>query len=98
MIREVNQALDSYESVLENGTQTEKMLELGALLANVRRGREEAYALLAAVPSPNKVPAHLCEEIVGVTKGLFGFIESCQQREKLIQRMAESHERGRFVA
>ncbi len=93
MMRELNTALDRYEASLRGADSISRMLELGALLACVRRGRDQALELLASVPSPNRVPSHLSEEVVGVANALFGFLESCDQREALIMRLAEGMRR-----
>jgi len=92
--REVNSSLDSYESLDEGCTQTKKVLELGALLSSVRRGRRQALELLSTVPSPNQVPANLGEEVASVAKALFCFIHTCDQREDLVGRIVSGWERG----
>jgi hypothetical protein len=81
---EVNSSLDSYEEKLRGPSQREKMLELGALLANVRQGRREAMELLRGVPSPNKVPAYLAEDVSRIGSALFRFVETCDERERII--------------
>jgi|GEM_PF-6321477 len=90
---ELNRALDSYENMLDNATAQEQVLELGALLANVRRGRAEAFELMGHVPSPNSVPAYLAEEVACVTRALFKFIDTCDHREAVINRMATGWQR-----
>jgi hypothetical protein len=84
---EVNSSLDCYESLADKCSQTEKVLELGALLSSVRRGRRQALELLRVVPSPKQVPSHLGEEVAGIAKALFGFIHTCDQRAAIINRI-----------
>jgi len=81
---EVTRSLDWYESKLGKLTKPQELLELGALLASVRRGRSMAEDLLRGVPSPNQVPANVAESVAEVTTSLFHFIESCNQREEVI--------------
>jgi len=85
---EVTRSLDWYENKLGNVSTPAQMLELGALLASVRHGREMAMDLLKTVPSPNKVPFDVAESVADVTRSLFNFVDSCDQREETINKIA----------
>ncbi|HNX04009.1 MAG TPA: hypothetical protein PKI32_00820 [Opitutales bacterium] len=85
---DMERSLDSYESRLGSMTRPEEMLELGALLSSVRRGRRMALELLRGIPSPNKVPPYLADSVAEVMTSLFNFVSSCDDREATIQRMA----------
>lgn len=81
---EVTRSLDWYEQRLGKLNKAEELLELGALLSSIRRGRAMAEELVRGVPSPNQVPAHVAESVAEVTSSLFHFIESCDKREEII--------------
>jgi hypothetical protein len=87
---EVNRSLDSYEEKLRGSSQREKMLELGALLANVRQGRREALELLRCLPSPNKVPQCVADDVSRIGNALFRFVDTCDERERIIISMTSS--------
>ena len=46
-----------------------------------------AEELLRGVPSPNQVPPNVAESVAEVTTSLFRFIDSCDRREEVINRM-----------
>jgi len=94
---EVTRSLDWYESKLGRLTKPEELLELGALLASVRRGRAMAEDLLRGVPSPNQVPADVAESVAEVTTSLFHFIDSCDQREEAINSIVLGYRRKNAV-
>jgi hypothetical protein len=85
---EVTRSLDWYDSKLGKLSKPQELLELGALLSSVRRGRVMAEELVKGVPSPNQVPANAAESVAEITTSLFNFIESCNQREEAINSMA----------
>ena len=91
--KEITRSLDWYENKLGNVSTPEQMLELGALLSSVRHGRAMAMDLLKTVPSPNKVPADVAQSVADVTTSLFRFVDSCDQREETINKMALGYSR-----
>lgn len=84
---DMERSLNAYEDRRGPVSPDGELLELGALLASVRRGRAMAMELLRGIPSPNKVPAHFAPAVAEVMTSLFNFVSSCDGREETINRM-----------
>jgi hypothetical protein len=85
--RDVNRSLDRYEEREDAVCPTERILDMGVLIASLERGRTMAWELASRVPSPNQVPAELADSVAEITNALFRFIESCERRETGIGEM-----------
>lgn len=85
---EVNRAMDRYEQRTGGCSPAEEILEMGMLLACVRRSRAMAMVISRRIPSPNQVPWEYADAIAGFASALFHFIDSCERRENAIGKKA----------
>jgi hypothetical protein len=86
--REANNSLDRYETKSGDVAPAEELLEMGILLACIRRCHKAADALSRRIPSPNQVPREYSDSVAEVANALFRFMESCGKREEIIGKNA----------